>query len=118
MSPAPTAKVSKGKRPSGTRPGKSSSDSGEDDPFDYKPSPPGSVVTPEWLDSPAGVTHWSKAEDKGAKRKERIAKKSRKCGGLHKPKSTSNSEPAAEHEVEEEMHVYWAEDGTVQFWKG
>ena len=99
MSPAPTAKMSKGKRPSGTKPGESSVDSGDDDP-------------------PAGNTDWSNAVDKDFKRKERIVKRSRKHGGLHELKSASNPKPAPEDEVEEEMHVYWAEDGTVQFWKG
>ena len=99
MSPAPTAKMSKRKRPSGAKPGESSVDSGDDDP-------------------PVGNTDRSNAEDKGVKRKERIVKWSRKHGGLHELKSTSNPEPAPGDEVEEEMHVYWAEDGTVQFWKG
>ena len=119
MSPAPTAKMSKGKRPSGIKLVKPSNDSGDDDPFEYKPIPPESVATPERLHPPARTTNWSEAEDKGAKlERERIVTKSRKCGGLHKSKPTTGPEPAREDEVEKVMHVYWAEDGTLHYWEG
>ena len=54
------------------------------DRYDYKPSPPESVVTPERLEPDARNTDQSEAENKGIKRKEKIVKKSRKHGDLRK----------------------------------
>jgi hypothetical protein len=88
---APKAKVLKGPRP----------DIPKDpfrDQYDYKPSPPESVVTPERLEPDGRDTDWSEAEKKGIKRKEKIVKKSRKYGELHNISDALGGE--GEHQVE------------------